>query len=254
MKVSIVTCTRNSGQWLRTCIESVRSQDYPDIEHVFVDGDSTDGTLEAIRALDGDVKLVTGAVAGISRAMNAGIEAASGDLVAHLHSDDFYLSPDVVSTVVRAFERRPEAQWLYGRCKSVIDDEVIGNDFDTKPFSWDALVRGNIVPHPATFLRRPAVLALGGFDEKLRYTMDYDLWLRLAKVSDPIQLDDYLAAFRYHDGSISTANVWACHNECLEVRLRFAGPGTSERLEHYARHVGRAVKMALKSIKGPAAA
>jgi GT2 family glycosyltransferase len=254
MKVSIITCTWNSEPWLRECIDSVRAQDHPDIEQVFVDGGSNDGTLERIQALDGDVKLLTGIRGGISRAMNMGARAASGDLIAHLHSDDFYAHAGAVSAVVRAFEQRPDAQWLYGRCKSVIDGEAREDDFVPKRFSWDELIRGNLVPHPATFLRRSAFLAAGGFDESIKYTMDYDLWLRLAKIGPPIQLDEYLAAFRYHDGSLSTSNVWACHNECLRVRLKHAGPDRFERLEHYARHVVRAGKMVVKSFKGPAAA
>jgi len=254
VKVSIITCTWNSEPWLRECIDSIRAQDHLDIEHVFVDGGSTDGTLERIQALDGDVKLLTGVRGGISRAMNAGVQAASGELIAHLHSDDIYVDSGVVSTVVRAFERRPDALWLYGRCKSIIDGEVRDNDFESKRFDWDGLIRGNLIPHPATFIRRSAFLAAGGFDETVKYVMDYDLWLRMAKMGAPIQIDDYLAAFRYHDGSLSTSNVWACHNECLKVRLKYADPGALERAEHYARHVIRAGKMVVKSFKGPAAA
>jgi glycosyltransferase involved in cell wall biosynthesis len=245
LKVSIVTCTWNSEPWLAQCIDSVRSQDHPDIEHVFVDGGSTDGTLERIAAVQGNVKVIEGIRGGISRAMNEGVRVATGEIVAHLHSDDFYAHSRVVSTVVRAFEARPQAVWLYGRCKSVIDGKVVENAFVPKRFSWSTLIRRNIVPHPATFIRRQAFLDLGGFDPSYKYTMDYDLWLRLARVGPPIELDEYLAAFRQHAGSLSTSNPWACHNECLRVRLKHAGRNPAVQLEHYARHVARGYRMAL---------
>lgn len=254
MKVSIITCTWNSEPWLKECIESVRMQDHPDIEHVFVDGGSTDGTLDRIQAVDGNVKLLTNVRGGISRAMNAGVEAASGELIAHLHSDDLYVHDRVVSTVVRAFEKNPDALWLYGKCKSIVHGEMRENDFVTQPFSWNGLLRTNLVPHPATFIRRSAFLACGGFDTSYKYTMDYDLWLRLARMEPPLQLDEYLAAFRFHEGSLSTANVWACHNECLKVRLKHAGANPLGWAEHLARHVVRAARMALKSRHGPAGA
>jgi len=227
---------------------------YQDIEHIFVDGGSTDGTLDRIRALDGNVKLLTDVGGGISRAMNVGVEAASGEVIAHLHSDDLYVHEQVITTVANAFERHPDVFWLYGKCKHIVNGEMLDNSFVTKRFTRGRLLRANLVPHPATFIRRLAFLRYGGFDASYKYTMDYDLWLRLAKVGAPLQLDEYLAAFRFHDGSLSTSKVWACHNECLKVRLRHTGPNPIAWAEHLARHVVRAGRMVMKSRHGPAGA
>jgi len=250
MKVIIVTCTWNSEAYLKECIDSVQSQSHADIEHVFVDGGSTDGTLERIRALPGNIKLLTDVKGGISRAMNAGARVATGEILAHLHSDDFYLRSDVVATVVRAFERQPAALWLHGRCKFLMKGQLKGYDWQPKPYSWKTLLRGNIVMHPSTFVRNSAFRSAGGFDDLLKYAMDYDLWLRLAQMGPPIELDDYLAGFRFHDGSASTVNPWACHNECLAVRLKYVGSNPLARSEHYVRHVVRAGKMLVSMAKG----
>lgn len=250
MRISIITCTRNSEPWIAECIASVRAQDYPDIEHIFVDGDSSDGTLERIRALDGRVRLLTGYRDGLSRAMNAGVEAATGEVIAHLHSDDLYVAPDVVSRVMAAFEQQPQRDWLYGRCKYIIDGQMRDNDFVTKPFSLRELGRSNVVPHPATFIRRSAFLECGGFDTSYRYAMDYDLWRKLAQRGPPIQLSDYLAAFRFHDGGLSTANVWACHNEFLKIQFRRADANPLEWAGYLARHAYRGAQIWLDSIRG----
>ena len=243
MRFSIITCTLNSAEWLQESIDSVTAQQGVAVQRVFVDGGSTDGTLELIARVPGDVVLVHDKGEGISAAMNAGVEAASGEIIAHLHSDDVYLGTQALATVAAAFAREPRRQWLYGRCKKIVDGEMRENDFVTKAFSWENLVRSNIVPHPATFVRREAFVAAGGFSPTLRYTMDYDLWLRLARQGAPIQLSDYLAAFRVHDGSLSSTQIWPCHAECLRVRQRYAGANPLARAEHLARHVWRGWKM-----------
>ena len=244
MKFSIITCTWNSAEWLPESIASIDRQEDVEIERVFVDGGSDDGTLDLIAAVPGEVKVLNDVRGGISNAMNQGVHAATGDIIAHLHSDDYYVDGTVLKQVQAAFEARPEAKWLYGRCMSILEGKMVENDFKTKPFSWANLIRGNIIPHPATFIRRETFNEFSGFSSDLKYVMDYDLWLRLARKFEPIQLDAYLAAFRFHEGSLSTSNLWACHAECLKVRLAYAGSNPIERLEHRARHSYRSLRLA----------
>jgi glycosyltransferase involved in cell wall biosynthesis len=249
MKISIVTCTWNSEPYLQACIDSVRAQDHPHIEHVFVDGGSTDGTLERIQALGDGVKWVTGERGGIARAMNVGVEMATGDYVAHLHSDDYYAAPDVVSKVVTALERQP-AEWLYGRCATDIDGIVQPLSGAAPRYSFDAQMRRNLVSHPATFVRRDVMLELGGFDPQYKYAMDYDLWLKLARRGDPVQLDDLIAVFRFHAGSLSSSSPWGSHQECLKIRMRHETAGPLRQAEHCVRHVVRAARMARSLSQG----
>jgi len=105
MKFSIITCTWNSEPHLAQSIASVLAQDYSNFEYIFVDGGSTDGTLERIRSIPRPVRLIENVRGGVPVAMNRGLAAASGDVIAHLHSDDYYLHPHVLSRVAEAMKR-----------------------------------------------------------------------------------------------------------------------------------------------------
>lgn len=237
---SVITCSWNSAAYLGESIASVLAQDYPHIEYIFVDGGSTDGTLEQIRALQRPYRLLENVRGGVSRAMNEGLHAATGDVVAYLHSDDYYLQPDVLSRVARHMEQSRRG-WLFGRTMSLVDGVLKPDNYVAPRFSYGSLLRGNFIPHPATFVRRDLMLRAGGFDTSLKYAMDYDLWLKLARIEEPVQLDDALTAFREHEGSLSSSSRTrlAAMAEDFRVRLAYAGSNPVERLAHYARYFVR---------------
>jgi GT2 family glycosyltransferase len=229
-----VTCTWNSEPYLVKSIESVLAQDHPHIEYIFVDGGSTDGTLDHIKSLKRPYRLLEGVRGGISRAMNEGIRVATGDVVAHLHSDDYYLHPRVLSNVAKHLQNS-DKNWLFGRIMRDVDGELLREKFVSPRYSQSRLLRTNFIPHPATFVRRELLQQAGGFDTKLKYAMDYDLWLKLAKLGDPVQLDEPLAAFREHQGSLSTRDRLPALEEDFRVRLAHAGMNPVTRAVHYAR-------------------
>lgn len=238
LTVSVITCTRNSEPWLAASIDSVLRQHSVAIDYIFVDGGSTDGTLQRIRALQRPYTLIENVLGGISAAMNAGIEIARGEIIAHLHSDDFYLNDDVLYTVAQTFQRQ-HCQWLYGRTLRCIDGQLRPEGFSAPAFSRARLLRGNFIPHPATFVRRELIWRVGGFDPRLRYAMDYDLWLRLAKLATPIALPQALAAFREHTGSLSTRERAQAMREDLRVRLAHTGIDPLARAMHLLRYAVR---------------
>lgn len=235
---SIITCTWNSEPFLAQSIASVLAQDYSHIEYVFVDGGSSDGTLERIRALQRPYVLVENVRGGISNAMNAGAQVATGDVIAHLHSDDYYLRPDALSTVARQMESMDRG-WLFGRIALDVGGDLRSENFVVPRYSPQRLLRGNFIPHPATFVRRHLFAQAGGFDTALKYAMDTDLWLKLARYGDPVQLDEALAAFREHAGSLSTSNRLAAMKEDFRVRLSHAGWSPVALAMHYARFLVR---------------
>jgi glycosyltransferase involved in cell wall biosynthesis len=235
LRFSIITCTWNSTAFLDASIASVLAQDYPHIEYIFVDGGSTDGTLEKIRALPRPYRLIENIRGGISRAMNEGLYAATGDVVAHLHSDDYYLRPDVLSTVARHLEPKSKG-WLFGRTMLDIDGKLRPEGYVAPRYSYARMLRGNFVPHPATFVRRELMLRAGGFDPVLRYAMDYDLWLKIGCLSEPVQLAESLAASREYEGSLFTRNRLAAMEEDLLVRLAHVGEHPIARAMHYVRY------------------
>jgi GT2 family glycosyltransferase len=201
----------------------VQSQTLRDIEHIFVDGGSTDATLDLIAAYPGRKQVLQGVNGGISHAMNRGIDVARGEFVAHLHGDDYYAAPDVLATVAARFNepgKQPPA-WLFGAVH-VLKDGQLTAPYPMPSFSYRALVAGRAaIAHPAVFLRRSLFDRVGMFDERLHYAMDIDLWLRLAAVATPTVLNRPLAVFRDHPGSVSSSNRIPARREEFAVRRRY---------------------------------
>jgi len=216
---SIVTCTWNSAATLADTLASVQRQTCRDVEHIFVDGGSTDATLDMIAAYPGRKRVLREVKGGISRAMNQGIEAASGEFVAHLHSDDYYAGDDVLASVAERFASEG-VDWVFGTIQVLKDGQLIP-PYPMRPFSYRAFAAGHAsVPHPAVFIRRSAFGRVGMFDEGLKYAMDIDLWLRLGRVARPATLDRPLTIFRDHAGSVSSANKIKARQEEFQVRRR----------------------------------
>lgn len=232
LSFSIITCTWNSEPHIAQCIASVASQTHRSIEHIFVDGGSTDGTLERIKSVASNNNWVTDVRGGISSAMNRGAQMARGDVIAHLHGDDYYICDDAIESVA-AEMARSNAGWLFARIVNDVDGMQVAPNWRMPNYSPARLLRGNFVAHPAVFVRRSVFLDAGGFDATLRFAMDYDLWLRLSRMSAPTYLPRALAAFRCHEGSTSTANPQAAFEEDHIVRRRYLS-GPLERAEHEA--------------------
>jgi len=218
---TIITCTRNSAATLPQTLESVQEQRGVSIEQVFVDGDSTDGTLDMLRAVPGRTTLLTGVRGGIAKAMNAGIAAAQGEIVAHLHSDDYYLHPDVLATVKQRMDL-DGSDWLFGRIVSDIDGQRVPESYVARPVDTLELLRRNVVPHAATFVRRAVFQRFGGFSEDYRLAMDYEFWLRIQPHLKLSQLTEPLTAFRVHAGSATRKFAWASFNEDFRARFSYA--------------------------------
>lgn len=202
--LSIVTPCLDAASTLREALASVPAD--PAIEHVVVDGGSTDGTVELLQTAGG-VRFVSEPDRGLSDAMNKGVAMARGEYIGWLNADDYYL-PGALRPVLDALEGGPP--WLTAPCL-IIDGD--GREirrgvtrykrFFLRHYGRRSLLVQNYVAAPSTFVRRETLLAVGGFDERFRYSMDYDLWLRLARLADPVVLDEPVTAFRMAGGSLS---------------------------------------------------
>jgi glycosyltransferase involved in cell wall biosynthesis len=204
--LTIVTPCLNAAATIREALASVPPS--PAIEQVAVDGGSTDGTVELLSEAE-RVRFVSEPDRGLSDAMNKGVAMASGDYIGWLNADDYYL-PGALDRVVTALAEHREALWLTAPCLIVDGD---GREirrgvtrykrFFLRRYGRRSLLVQNYVAAPSTFVRRETLLAVGGFDERFRYSMDYDLWLRLAELADPVVLDEPVAAFRMAGESLS---------------------------------------------------
>jgi glycosyltransferase involved in cell wall biosynthesis len=206
---TIVTPCLNGAATLSSTLESVRDQGYGgEVEHVVVDGGSTDGTLDILASAP-DVRYVSEPDHGLSDAVNKGIRMARNDVVGWLNADDIYL-PGALAHVGAAMTANPGALWATGPCRIIgADGEEIRagvtryKDFFLRRYSYRLHLVQNFVSCPSTFVRREAFARVGLLDERFKYSMDYDLWLRLGRISPPLVLDQPLAAFRMAEGSLS---------------------------------------------------
>jgi glycosyltransferase involved in cell wall biosynthesis len=221
MKFSIITITMNSREYLDETISSVLSQEYRNLEYIIVDGGSSDGTLDTIKEYarkDVRIRWISEPDQGIADAMNKGVLLATGDVIAHLHSDDRYVDASVLSRVATEFARHPEALWLTGG-EHVIDQHGrIIQQIKVRRYSYRKLVRCNFILHPATFVRSAGFQRAGLFNITRKYAMDYDLWLRLGTLGKPIPVDAPLACFRLHGGSLSSSETEKAFDEALDIR------------------------------------
>ena len=182
MKITIITITFNSAKTLNHALDSVQSQTYKDIEHIIVDGASTDGTKELIEAYakaHKNVRWVSEKDKGIYDALNKGIKLATGDIIGFLHSDDVLYSADSIGQIATAFEQSG-ADVVYGDLQYCSDSKVVrrwkSNDFDPS-----ALKYGWMPPHPTVYVRREVYQQVGEYDEWFRISADYDMMLRIFK-------------------------------------------------------------------------
>jgi glycosyltransferase involved in cell wall biosynthesis len=228
-RITIVTPCLNAAGTLEACLASVSTQGYPELEHLVVDGGSTDGTLELLEAADG-VRFISESDEGRPDAVNKGVRMASGEVIGFLNADDFY-EPGALAAVGEAFSADPEAMWLTGYCRIVdaageeIRRPVTGyKNFLLRHFSFALYLTQNFVSDPATFVRRAALDAVGPLDNRYRISHDYDLWLRVARRWPPVVLERYLSNFRMVEGTLSMAGFERQFREHEEVaRLRGDG-------------------------------
>ncbi len=225
MKVTVITVNLNGNRFLADSITSVLEQDWRDVELVIVDGGSTDGSLTTIEeAARGDnrVRWISEPDKGIADAMNKGISLAKGTVVGFLHSDDRYPDSGALSVVVEQLEANPETVWLTGGLDLIDERGERFRNLPVRRFSRKRILRANILFHPATFVR-VEILRECKFDPGLRLAMDYDLWLRLAELGDPLLVDRSLACFRVHEESLSIRGAEAALAEEFAIRRRFLG-------------------------------
>lgn len=206
--ISVVTPCLNARRTIEMTLRSVRDQQYPGIDHVVIDGGSIDGTVELIEATEG-IRFVSEADRGLSHALNKGVAMARGDVIGWLNADDVYL-PGALHLTAHVFAEQPGTLWATGRCL-IIDERgremrrlvTAYKDMLLRRYTYGLHLTQNFISAPSTFVSRRGFEEVGLFHEHLRFSMDYDLYLRLGRLSPPAVIDHALAAFRMTEGTMS---------------------------------------------------
>lgn len=222
--ISIVTPSLNQGEYLPDAFASVRNQHYPRVEHIVMDGGSNDGTVDFLKT-QVSLSWISEPDDGQSDAVNKGFTRASGDIIGWLNADD-YFEPGTLFRVASFLSAHPAIDIVYGDCYYLYENAagrelrlVRGREFDL-----DALLnQGCYIPQPATFVRR-SVFDVGGLNLNLRYAMDYDWWLRLARAGKRFgYLPLPLATFRITQTSKSGSDLARFWPEVRRVSRQHGG-------------------------------
>lgn len=227
-KISIITPSYNQARLIGKTIQSVLSQNYPNLEYILMDGGSTDGTLNILKRYKDRLIWFSQKDKGQSDAINKGIKKATGEIIGYLNSDDL-LCENALFHIAEFYQNNPDYFWVTGRCQ-VIDErgDKIRSLVTLYKNFWLRFLRFpvslffiNYISQPATFWRREVVNKIGYFDKSLYYVMDYDYWLRLSKIYKLGFIDKYLASFRIHKKSKSLKDPKAMLDEGYLVARRY---------------------------------
>jgi glycosyltransferase involved in cell wall biosynthesis len=206
--VSIVTPILNGINYLEPCIKSVLTQSYECIEHIFVDGGSTDGTIEMLlkykAAFPERFTIVLEpdeGPGGIGEAWNKGLKIAKGSIIGWLGGDDMLSGPESIRTVIDYFKTNPQVYFVHGRCNYIDELGKIYYTTEVGPVTLNSLINEfNPISCPSAFYKKEVVEKVGWFND---YGNDLDYWIRVAKIYQIHDIQNILSNFRVHKKSIT---------------------------------------------------
>lgn len=221
--VSVVTPTYNMAEYLPATIESVRAQDYPQIEHIVMDGGSTDGT-PAVLERYGDRLVYTSAKdKGPSDAVFQGFRRAHGEILVWLNADDTLL-PGAVTRAVEYLTAHPEVDVVYGEGWWIDEQGGVISRYPSLPFDAKTLESDCFICQPAAFLRASSYRRCE-LDPDVNWSFDYDLWIRMAKAGMRFAFveGEYWANSRMHRGSKTIYERGKVFEHSMEMLERHYG-------------------------------
>lgn len=220
---SVITPSYNQGQFIARTIDSVLQQQLDvDLEYVIFDGGSTDNTVATLQGYGSLLNWVSQPDNGQADAVNQGIGATTGDIIAWINSDDIYY-PSTLKKVQHIFETHPEVDVIYGDAHHIDQNDQVMQTYPSHPWSYRYLQQDCFICQPATFFRRRLVDRYGPLDPSLRYCMDYELWLRYGQQVDFYYLPQVLAGSRLYKTNKTLGQSVAVHQEIKAMLQRRLG-------------------------------
>ena len=222
--VSIVTPSFNQAEFLERTIQSVLAQTYKNIEYIIVDGGSKDGSLDIIKKSAEKLSWwISEPDCGQTEAINKGFAHTKGEVLAWLNSDDTYLSM-AVQEAVKFLNENPKIGMVYGDANFIDEHDRVVGKFPTRQTDLTRLRRGYVhIPQQAAFFRANLWKQVGPLDPSFYFAMDYDLWVRLARVSTLKYVPNTWANFRLHSQAKTIQADERCWPEMLRVHYRDGG-------------------------------
>jgi glycosyltransferase involved in cell wall biosynthesis len=219
LRISVITPVYNNVATIRRALESVRSQSYPEIEHIVVDGASTDGSLEVLREQEAGIdRLISEPDHGVYDALNKGIRASKGDVVGMLQSHDVYPGPDTVSSVA-AFLGASGARACWGDVEYFRgeDTETTVRRWISSPFRPGLFARGWMPPHTAFWARRSCFEEFGLYDTRFCIASEWDLMFRFLEIERVPAAHVPRVLVRMKTGGLSNRNLFRVAQANLEI-------------------------------------
>jgi len=222
LKVSIITVAFNSAKTIEGTIQSVLSQDYPDIEYIVVDGGSTDGTVPIIERYQNRItKWISEKDRGMYDAMNKGIAMATGDVIGILNSDDIYMNTHVISDLMALMQAK-KAQVVFADLILVDqnDDNKILRYYDSSHFHPNKFQHGWMPAHPTVFVKRELYDVVGPFSTTYQIAADYEMLIRILAIQRARYAYLPKPVVRMRSGGASTAGLsrnWILNKEIVRA-------------------------------------
>lgn len=218
--VSIVTPSYNQGQFIEATLLGVKNQDYPNIEHLVIDGGSNDNTVEVLKKYEKEynLKWISEPDKGQSDAVNKGFQQASGQIVGWLNSDDVYVDRHVISLIVSKFEESNDVDVIYGDGITIDENNLVLRAIHNIPWvSFNRLVRFDFIIQPSCLFRRE-IVQQHKLDTKIDLPMDYEYYLRLAAQGFKFKhVNKVLSATRWHEEAKSTSRAEEARVESRKI-------------------------------------
>ena len=222
--VTVVTPSFNQASFIRATIESVLSQDYPNLEYIVMDGGSTDGTEKIVREYGDRVHWISEKDRGQSHAINKGFQMARGSIVAWLNSDDVFL-PGAITHAVNGLMAHPSWAAVYGEGYVIDEQGAIVERFPiTEPFNlWKLVHMSDYILQQTVFMRRSVLEEIGWVNEDLHYAMDWDLWIRIGLRYEIGYVPQSLGALRVYSATKTSTGGFSRVTEIAKMLAQYTG-------------------------------
>lgn len=224
--VSVITPSYNHSDYIEDTIQSVKSQDYPNIEHIIVDGGSDDGTVEILKEYQDsyDMRWISEPDEGQADAINKGFRLSSGEVLCWLNSDDVYISNEAVSKSIKALEKYPNADLVNGRGIRLEEDGKWDHPIKRRDhkLSHSSLKQIASVLQPATFWYRYVWEEIG-INNTLEYAFDWDFFIRATKYYNIVPIPDFIIGYRWQGDNKTTSGGFERAKEIRDITGKYLG-------------------------------